>query len=689
MIPRASDVAASLSSSRRALRSAPTKILFSYCIAGLVWILATNAIIAAFALPDASYTLRGLLLILLTGTGIWLFNRRLASDVMHAQSLLSDAEHGYRALFESHPAPMVLYDRQSLRIVKANEAAARLYDHGQDVLAGMTLLDLHAPQERRELENSPGGPVDAEWLAGTHRHLDSAGRLLDVRVSCQDSRAEDEPWGLLMVQDLGEHLGIETRLAQSLRQLELAQQVAVMGHWEYHLRSASVQWSPEIFSILGIAPDAELDVRSYRSHIHPDDRAQVRQAHRQAIAEGQLTHEYSVLCRDGRRRYLFERMQITTEAGGRRRTLFGVFMDVTELKEAQGGLAEQKLRYERMVQSLPDGVLLVRHGIIQFANAAARRMLESDPSRPLEGCAFATTVHPDFRSREVDRLEAIQNGLTVEQPPRGIKLMRGDGSAFEAQVAEIPLGASGHREVQLLIHDVSHSEQMRRELEQANQRLQQLSQRLIEVQEMERRQLALDLHDDLGQQLTALKLQLQRLSGKLDVQSETGELAQALSVQVDEALAKIRTLSLALHPLQLETLGLEAAMRWHLQNFLANSEATWSLEVQGELGQVPPSRAVAVFRVMQEAVNNIMRHAGASAVRIMLSGQADELRLEILDDGSGFDLPAAAGQARSLGLTSMSERVASQGGELKISSLKGVGTRITAILPVSLATIEE
>jgi signal transduction histidine kinase len=124
-------------------------------------------------------------------------------------------------------------------------------------------------------------------------------------------------------------------------------------------------------------------------------------------------------------------------------------------------------------------------------------------------------------------------------------------------------------------------------------------------------------------------------------------------------------------------------MRWHLQHFLAASGTNWELQVEGDLGELPPSRAVAVFRVMQEAVSNVARHADATTVRIAINGLARELRMEILDDGRGFDVPEAASGARSLGLTSMQERVASQGGDLTISSLPGIGTRITAVLPAS------
>jgi PAS domain S-box-containing protein len=684
MIPQASDVATRLARARLALERAPVRVTVTFCLANLVWIFVSNALIDFFALPYASYTVRAVVFLLGAGAALWIFHRRLAADVIAAQALVAAAENSYRVLFDTHPAPMLLFDKRDLCVVRANGAALGLYAYGADELVGMSLLDLLAPRSRKPVEQAEAAQRTAR-LDGVQRHINGDGRLLDVRVQSQDFSLGSGSMGVLLVQDLRSDLDAGTPLAMSLQQLELAQQVAMMGHWEFDLHSGQLDWSPEIFSLLGLDPLITEPTRTnYLDHVSPADREAVELAYQRAVDEGQCTHEYSVICGEGRIRYLFERLQVISDAQGVRRTLFGAFMDITELKEAQGNLAEQKRRYEKMVQSLPDGVLIVRDGVIQFANDAALRLLGSEPQRSLQGGDFAVSLHPEHRSRELDRLDAIQRGLILEPSPRKIRLLRGDGIPFEAEITEIPLENGSRRDIQLMIRDISQAQQMRSDLEQANIRLQQLSQRLIEVQEVERRQLALDLHDDLGQQLTALKLHLQRLERRLQGGDEqVSAMAQELIEQVVEALSKVRSLSLALHPLQLETLGLEAAMRWHLQHFLAASGTNWELQVEGDLGELPPSRAVAVFRVMQEAVSNVARHADATTVRIAINGLARELRMEILDDGRGFDVPEAASGARSLGLTSMQERVASQGGDLTISSLPGIGTRITAVLPAS------
>lgn len=284
------------------------------------------------------------------------------------------------------------------------------------------------------------------------------------------------------------------------------------------------------------------------------------------------------------------------------------------------------------------------------------------------------------RTRELDRICALQEGLIPGQQMRPVILLRADGSEFNAEVTEMLWENGEGREMVWLINDISRDQQMQRELEEANSQLKQLSQRLIEVQESERRQIARDLHDDIGQQLTGLKLYLQRLQRQVDNEKATKTLQELVEV-TDQTLAKVRSLSLALHPLQLETLGLEAAVRWHLSHFLKATHTAWELQIQGELETISAAKAVAAFRIVQEAVNNVVKHARADQLKIMISRDKQGLRLEIMDDGCGFDVKDTLPETQSLGLTSMRERVSSLGGYLRINSLSGVGTRITAWLP--------
>ncbi|RUR47925.1 PAS domain-containing sensor histidine kinase [Vreelandella populi] len=358
-----------------------------------------------------------------------------------------------------------------------------------------------------------------------------------------------------------------------------------------------------------------------------------------------------------------------------------VLNDKSVYVQHSAALRRKEAAHQSLVDILPQGLITFCKSRIIFANSAAYRMLGDSSGQLPATFDLSWCIPSSRRARELDRLHALQQGLTKGQQTRRLKLRRLDGSEFDAEVTEILVEGEDGREVQWLLRDVTQDQKMQLDLEEANSQLKHLSQRLIEIQEIERREIARDLHDDIGQQLTGLKLYMQRLIRKLD-NPEAIAITSGLVEGTDQALAKVRRLSLSLHPLQLETLGLEAALRWHLSRFLEATQTAWELQVEGLLDTISPAKAVAAFRIVQEAVNNATKHAQADNLRIMLNRDQDGLRLEVLDDGCGFDTSDAALGIHSLGLTSMRERVASLGGHLTINSLEGVGTRITACLPV-------
>jgi signal transduction histidine kinase len=215
----------------------------------------------------------------------------------------------------------------------------------------------------------------------------------------------------------------------------------------------------------------------------------------------------------------------------------------------------------------------------------------------------------------------------------------------------------------------------------ANRRLQTLSVRLLQVEETERRRIARELHDGVGQLLTAVKLRLAGLNpSSADFGSRRGECVAA----IDDALEQVRRVSRDLRPSQLDDLGLVAALRSHLDRQAGSAGFKPNFAQEG----VPPRLAAEIettcFRIAQEALTNIARHAQASEVWVTLAGTEGELRLEVRDNGRGFDVTAArlgATAGRSMGLLSMEERATLAGGRLAIDSAPGRETRLTLALP--------
>ena len=222
----------------------------------------------------------------------------------------------------------------------------------------------------------------------------------------------------------------------------------------------------------------------------------------------------------------------------------------------------------------------------------------------------------------------------------------------------------------------------RKALELSQERLRALSRRLLEVQEEERGRLARDLHDDIGQALTALKIQLESLarSGGVDA-ARVGECVETTR----HTLERVRQLSLSLRPSQLDDLGLVAALRSHLDRQASIGGLTPNFDAAEAPGGVAREIETACFRVAQEAINNVLRHARARSLWLRLFTAGGRLALSVRDDGQGFDLEAArrrGAAGASLGLVGIEERVALAGGSLELRSSPGQGTVLLATFPL-------
>jgi PAS domain S-box-containing protein len=221
------------------------------------------------------------------------------------------------------------------------------------------------------------------------------------------------------------------------------------------------------------------------------------------------------------------------------------------------------------------------------------------------------------------------------------------------------------------------------QLTETNARLSQLSMKMIGAQEEERTRIARDLHDQVGQILTVLKLQLSTLARTSQLVHTAGSLASPIDL-VDEALRCTRDLSASLHPHMLDDLGLGAAVGWLVERFIRPSLPNIEMRFQLLPARSLPAIELVAFRVVQEALTNVVRHAGASRVGVMLEVHAGELNIEVIDDGVGFD---AGGdwfdrqRMTSVGVTGMRDRVTEVGGELRMQSSLGNGTSVRARLP--------
>jgi PAS domain S-box-containing protein len=216
-------------------------------------------------------------------------------------------------------------------------------------------------------------------------------------------------------------------------------------------------------------------------------------------------------------------------------------------------------------------------------------------------------------------------------------------------------------------------------------RLRALSHQILEIQENERRHIARELHDEIGQSLTAVKINLETILRLPNTTTVEPHVMESIAI-VERVLQQVRAISLDLRPSMLDDLGLESALRWYVGRQAERAGLTIEFTADLLNIQLPPEVGTACFRVVQEALTNIVRHACARHVRVDLRQRGAILRLNISDNGIGFDpheAQARAAHGASLGLVGMQERVLLAGGELSIEAAHGRGTTIRAHFPIS------
>lgn len=328
-----------------------------------------------------------------------------------------------------------------------------------------------------------------------------------------------------------------------------------------------------------------------------------------------------------------------------------------------------------------------------------------DSTKPLEEIfgEIVTLIPPAWQYPDVSAARIQFEGLTVTTPSfhetvwmQRAPLVTAKGMSGSIDVVyleqrpeerEGPFLLEERHLIDSLADSVS-SYLTRREAEEslrsAHAQMQTLSRQLMQVQERERRQLAHDLHDEIGQAVTAIKMNLQTMQRVADTSNIQDTLNDSLGI-LDKILQRVRDLSLDLRPSLLDDLGLVPAVRWYVERQAMRAGLVAEVKAENVPQDLEPDMAVACFRIVQESITNILRHAKATKIHVTLRQEEHSLDLCIKDDGTGMsarEMPGTAAVRSTLGLLGMQERAQALGGRITIQSLPGQGTEVRARIPL-------
>jgi PAS domain S-box-containing protein len=368
------------------------------------------------------------------------------------------------------------------------------------------------------------------------------------------------------------------------------------------------------------------------------------------------------------------------------------FEDITAAKRMEALLGEERMRYRAVFEQAGAGVVERRldDGRVLAANARYLQILGRTEAEVI-GSPLGAFAHPDDRTGEQRRFAALRAGAENLAPTEK-RFLRPDGSVVWISLTSSVVRPGGNRPPYLItiLQDVTERQRAVEALARSEQRLATYSRELARAVEAERTRIAREIHDELGQLLTGLKLDVAWLARRLPPATSTtgtgtsavAERIEDIQVQLDETIHSMRRIATELRPAALDELGLGPALRAHVAEFVRR--AGLSADIRIDDVDVGADGATALFRIAQEALTNVARHASASHVQVTLAAEAGHAVLEVADDGRGAPLEAGgetAAERIGHGLVGIFERARLAGGEASVVSGPGHGTAVRARVP--------
>jgi len=601
----------------------------------------------------------------------------------------------YAAIVESSEDAIISKNLDAV-IVTWNAGAQRMFGYTENEAVGKHVTIIVPPEltdeENKILETlRAGGRIEQFETV----RVTKSGKRLNVSLTIspiEDSSRKTVGYADIE-RDITKRKLAEEALRASEERLRLAQQAARIGTFDWNIRTGVNTWTPELEEVYGLPPGGFGGTQTaFENLVHPDDRAGVIKLGDAAMKSGQPTKgEWRVVWADESVHWIAGRWQVFMDASGEPSKVIGVNVDVTERKlaeearlevnralEAQAALLQSREELLKIfVKHVPAAVAMLDRDM-RYLQVSDRWCVDfSLDSSQLLGRSHYE-IFPDIPDRWKQLHRRALSGETLRaEEDRWDREGGTTWSRWEIRPWQNFDGLPGG--ILIFSEDITH----RKHAEEA---LLGMSRKLIEAHEQERTRIGRDLHDDFVQRLALLSLELEAV--RQDVPDAVSELRTRIGTlrdQTTEITNDVQLLSHELHSSKLEYLGIVGATKNFCQEFSERQRVEIDFQSRDLPTALPTELSLSLFRVLQEALRNAMKHSGVKRFEVRLWGSTGEIHLVVIDLGVGFDTGAAM-QSIGLGLTSMQERLRLVGGDLSINSQPKCGTTIHARVPFTSTT---
>jgi len=365
-------------------------------------------------------------------------------------------------------------------------------------------------------------------------------------------------------------------------------------------------------------------------------------------------------------------------------------LEATDRAPVERSTSHAEEEFRNLAESMSAAILITDGSRFRYVNSAMERVTGYSRSELL-AMDVTGIVHAEFRALIQSRIRARQRGERLSSSFE-VKIVTKDGREGWANVSVATLQFEGRPLIVASAFDVTERKSVEEQLEHSRIQLRSLLRRLEEVREEERRRISREIHDELGQTLTGLKFELSWLARHAPVDpakhaAVVAEKARSMIKQVDATMLTVRALAADLRPAVLDELGLLPAIEWQLEILRSRTGIAWRFASNVEEIHLETKHVVILFRILQEALTNIARHAEATTVDVSVREENGTLSLEVIDNGRGIQ-PQELADPYSLGLVGMRERALQIGGIVTVAPGAKRGTTVSVEVPLHRASLQ-
>jgi PAS domain S-box-containing protein len=384
--------------------------------------------------------------------------------------------------------------------------------------------------------------------------------------------------------------------------------------------------------------------------------------------------------RTGTNSYFHARVRVFTVPTDGRKLIFAVIQDLSDYYDLKLRLRQTENRYRKLVEMSGDIIYVHNQGKIEYINTAGAQLLGATHPNQVRGRRFIEFVHPDDRQVVLQRFRGLtQDKIDVHGAEN--KVVRLDGSIIDVEVFGTPCMYRNKPAVQVILRDVSRRKNTEMALKKRSQELRNLLNSIQSLREKERMSIAREIHDELGSALTVLKFDIAWLLKRIrSKSSDASAKVKEVRARIDGIIGKVRKISTALRPGILDDLGIGATLEWQAKEFQNHFGIACEVRLRPRAIVLDRELSTTIFRIFQETLTNVLRHAQATYCRVELIELHNKVVLKVFDNGRGVRKKEIH-DPTSIGFIGIRERVEYWGGKLKIHGVSGKGTAVLIAIP--------